>query len=196
MSRKRSPPLTHLQKYNQIKRKAKAFHVNVPKPTTASNKAIVTRYHRILFGGYLKRKVKGKRVYNYGLVSGYKVTTKKGSDELLKLYEIKRASRIKVNYFPKSLGKFVRATKDRFVFKTKVGIQSVPRIKALEQREMSIEQKAAWLSSLGVPVDKMFVTIHESIQPQTYDNYMELAKALALAEVIYEGAPVSIRIMQ
>ena len=113
--RKRGPPLNHVQKYRQIQIYAKKFKVDVPNPVDRTSKAIVSRYHRILFGGYKKN---GK--FTYGITKSYKTTTKPIAKRLP--FAPLRAPRIHAYIFPKLFGKLINISrKDIATFKTPIG---------------------------------------------------------------------------
>ena len=113
MPRKREPPKTPLQKYRQLKRSG--FNVNVPRPDTPQAKAMVSRYHRKLFGGHITSgKNKGK--YTFAITKSYSPTKDKRAYKLIS--KQKGVPRMGVALLPKGT-KLGRVSKDYVTIRDK-----------------------------------------------------------------------------
>lgn len=165
MAKKRSPPLSHLQKYREIKQKAKAWKVDIPKPTTPATKAMVSKYHRLLFGGRTKS---GK--YTVGMVREYKPTTVKNAKVLDIMYHRKGAARIGAHYYPKNLGTVKRIGKKSVTFESPVGTTRVPILKPSALPLMTEQERVSALSNVGAVRD-VRITIGTTILPYRFEDW-------------------------
>lgn len=181
--RKRPPPLSYSEKYKQIKKSK--FNVDIPKPTDAKSKAMVTRYHKILFGG---KKRNGK--HQYGLVQSFQpITNKKYVNTLKNVYGKKGSPRIKAGYYPKNLGTVESVSKNFITFKTKVGKVQVLNVNPKEIAAASTERKLELLKPLQGKTTQMM--IGRFLQPISFEDYEDLEAAYQEIEDAYEGVTVS-----
>lgn len=124
--RKRAPPkrIGYRKKYDEIKKSG--FDVKLSLPTDRGKKAIVTRYHRLIFGGYKSKKEDGRYKRTVGLnthFEPYKGKFKK----IVKEHYPTTGTRINATVIPKGKS-VVRATKDTLVLKGKYGVETIYRV--------------------------------------------------------------------
>lgn len=173
MARRRKPPPSYDDKYRQIKESK--FTVDIPKPTDARSKSMVTRYHRILFGGFTMRE--GKRVHTRGLSQSFDPYRGKDKQALNDLYKVKGAARIKEAYFPKQFGKVKRISNDKITFQSKQGKYEIYRLDKHDviNREFPSSMKRA---------EDLRIFFGASMQGLTFD-YESLDDALSVIENTY-----------
>lgn len=179
---KRGPPLSYNDKYRQIKESK--FTVDIPRPDTPSAKALVTRYHRILFGG---RKKDGS--YTRGISSKFSPTKSKYADDIKELWKVKGASRIKNAYYPSQFGHVSKVTKNFIYFTSKAGTFKILNVNPKELALASRAEREQMLKPLvGKRVQLM---IGNSIQGIVFDDIEDVFDAYDLAEDTYSDiAPV------
>lgn len=124
--RKRAPPkrIGYRKKYDEIKKSG--FDVNISLPTTRGKKAIVTRYHRLLFGGYKSKKEDGRRKRTVGISSHFEPYKGKNKNIIKEHYPIS-ATRIKSTVIPKGK-KVVKVSKSTITLQGKYGTETIYRV--------------------------------------------------------------------
>jgi hypothetical protein len=123
---KRKPPKqpSYADKYRQIKRSG--FKVDIPKPTDAPSKALVTKYHKRLFGGFVTRH--GKRIHLQGIARSYKPYKGKHAESINELYRVSGSPRIKAAYYPKEFGHIKRNGKQFITFESDAGSYKILKL--------------------------------------------------------------------
>lgn len=182
--KKRAPPLNYDEKYRQIKESK--FDVNVSKPTTPSTKAMVTRYHRLLFGG---RTSSGH--YIRGIARNYNPTESKYSDDIRAIWNIKGTPRIRNAYIPKFLGSISSVSDNFITFKTKAGKFQILNVSPKDLATATKEERAKLLKPLKGKSAQ--IVIGTSIQTIVFDEIDDLDDALDIVvESAGEEAPIRI----
>lgn len=177
--KKRAPP-TYNEKYKDIK--ASGWKVDIPRPTDARSKALVTKYHRILFGGFTKRN--GKRVHTPSLNISYLPYTGKHSQAISDVYKRTGSPRIKNAYYPKELGKVKNASKKSITFESKFGRAKIARVSPRQIREAGLSGENAIRERLNI-LDKSKnyrLMIGPRMMPQTYDYESLIDRLTEIAE--------------
>lgn len=188
MARKKRGPPSYAEKYKQIK--ASKFDVDIPKPTNTRNKSLVTRYHRILFGGAVRRD--GKKVHTFGLVKSYTPYNGKFQDAVSNLYHIRGTKRIKNAYFPTEFGHVDKVHKRTISFKTKQGRFSVLRAKPNEIRKAAAQGREA-LEALLKPIQKQTriqIISGARMRPQYFDYESMIDEIMDIEEESEEALSI------
>ena len=134
--RKRAPP-TYNEKYKDIK--DSGWNVDIPKPDTPSGKALVTKYHRIIFGGFTKRN--GKQTHTPSLNISYTPYSGKHKEAVKTVYGRRLMPRIKNAYYPKELGNVKGATKKSITFQSKYSRTKIAIVRPQSLYEAGAESK-------------------------------------------------------
>lgn len=177
--KKRAPP-TYNEKYRDIKNSG--WKVDISPPNSPAAKRLVTKYHRIIFGGFTVRN--GKRTHTPSLNISYKPYSGKHQDAVSEVYGRKGNPRIKNAYYPKELGVVKSANKKSITFQSKFGRAKIARLSPRKLREAGIEGEASIRQRLSI-LDRnkdYRLMIGPRMMPQTFDYESLIDRLQEIAE--------------
>lgn len=166
--RKRGPPISYAEKYRQIKQSK--FKVNIPKPTDRYSKTLVSKYHRILFGGFVNRN--GKRVHTMGLERSFIPYKGKHQNAIKEVYQKSGNPRIVNGYYPREFGKVKSVSKSNITFQSKAGTTKVLRVSPRKLGMATHEEREKLIGTKlqGINRERLQISFGAHSQPFLFDE--------------------------